>query len=256
MRLRTALAVGALAAAVALPAPDAAAVDRPPGAAAVDRPPDAAVAADTRQPRCGTPADKDFPVDTRVLGGPSVHHPGGGFEHWSVEISNTTGKPCRNIHPVIVFTARDRGLTPDRLMLEFHDPAAGRWLPADLERTSGEEVVAVLDEDGHGGFTVPGKASVTVRVRLALTADTPPNQVTVNAAIVQRRGDDGDWLGQSGDYRFAVLDDNGYGASVTRDELATTGSGSLIRLGAALGTVLLGGGTFALVARRLRAPGR
>ncbi|GGZ52458.1 hypothetical protein GCM10010387_53420 [Streptomyces inusitatus] len=250
MRLRTAFVVGAIATAVALPALPGA------PASAADRPPDAAVAADARQPRCGTPSVKDFPIATRIHGGPPVHHPGGGFEHWYVELANTTAAPCRNIHPVIVLAARDRGLTRERLMLEFYDPAVSRWLPADLETSGEDEVVAVLDESGAGGFTVPARAAVTVRVRLALTADTPPNQVTVNAAIVQRRGDDGDWLGESGDYRFAVLDDNGYGATVTRDELATTGPGSLLRLGAALAAVLLGGGASALVARRLRAHGR
>ncbi|MQS99368.1 hypothetical protein FF041_03860 [Streptomyces jumonjinensis] len=193
-------------------------------------------------------------MGTRLHGGPTVHHPGGGFGQWSVELVNTTDRPCRNIHPVLVFTARDRGLTPARLMLEFYDSAASRWWPAELETTSEGEVVAILDADGAGGLTVPGRAAVAVPVRLALTADTPPNQVTVNAAIVQRRGDDGDWVGESGDYRFAVLDDNGYGATVTRDELATTGNSSLLRLGAALGTVLLFGGVLALAARRLRFP--
>ncbi|MGW1979278.1 hypothetical protein [Streptomyces sp. NPDC001889] len=299
MRLRTALAVGALATAAALPAavapaPAAALQARPapaareagtlpvlralaPAPASVPRAPaplprEAAPGpapapgpvpfADTRLPRCGAASVKDFPIDTRIHAGPSVHHPGGGFERWSVELTNTTGATCRNIHPVLVFAARDRGLTPARLMLEFQQGTGGgagavpRWLPADLETTGEDEIVAVLDRDGAEGFTVPARASVTVPVRLALTADTPPNQVTVNAAVVQRRGDDGEWLGQSGDHRFAVLDDNGYGATVTRDELATTGSGSLLRLAAALGAVLLGGGALALVSRRLRSPGR
>ncbi|WP_194292591.1 hypothetical protein [Streptomyces katsurahamanus] len=235
---------------------------RRPGAAPSAHPLDAAPAAhpaahpvaDTRQPRCGAASAGRFPIGTRLHGGPTVHHPGGGFGQWSVELVNTTDRPCRNIHPVLVFTARDRGLTPARLMLEFYDSAASRWWPAELETTSEGEVVAILDADGAGGLTVPGRAAVAVPVRLALTADTPPNQVTVNAAIVQRRGDDGDWVGESGDYRFAVLDDNGYGATVTRDELATTGNSSLLRLGAALGTVLLFGGVLALAARRLHFP--
>ena len=68
---------------------------------------------------------------------------------------------------------------------------------------------AFADErSGFPGFTVgPGK-TLTVKVRLALTSDAVPNEVTANAAIVQRResdGDgDGDWIGQSDDYRFAI----------------------------------------------------
>lgn len=43
-----------------------------------------------------------------------------------------------------------------------------------------------------------------MKVRLALTPDAVPNEVTVNAAIVQRHGDDGDWVGQSNAYRFGI----------------------------------------------------
>ncbi|MFI1889147.1 hypothetical protein [Streptomyces jumonjinensis] len=264
LEVAPAVRVPGAAAPVRLPAHPLVAVPavRLPGKVRTVHPLDAAPAAhpaahpvaDTRQPRCGAASTGRFPIGTRLHGGPTVHHPGGGFGQWSVELVNTTDRPCRNIHPVLVFTARDRGLTPARLMLEFYDSAASRWWPAELETTSEGEVVAILDADGAGGLTVPGRAAVAVPVRLALTADTPPNQVTVNAAIVQRRGDDGDWVGESGDYRFAVLDDNGYGATVTRDELATTGNSSLLRLGAALGTVLLFGGVLALAARRLHFP--
>ncbi|MFD9715605.1 hypothetical protein [Streptomyces sp. NPDC059076] len=209
-----------------------------------------------RQPRCGTPSGKDFPIGTRIHGGPMVHHPGGGFEQWSVDLTNSTARACRNIHPVIVFAARDRGLNPSRLMLEFYDDRRARWQPAPLESTSEDELIGVLDSDGargdQGGFTVPAKATLAVRVRLSVTTDTPPNQVTVRAAVVQRRGGDGDWVGESDDYRFAVLDDPGDGATITREELATTGSTSLTRLAVALGTVLLGGAVLALVSRRLR----
>ncbi|WP_254710356.1 hypothetical protein [Streptomyces lunaelactis] len=205
-----------------------------------------------RAPTCGKASDPDFPIDTRLHGGPTVPHPGGGFQQWSVDLANPPGETCHNIHPVIIFTGRDRGLTADRITLEFYDDEAAVWRPADLETTSEDEVAGVLD-DGIPGLVVPAKKSVTVKVRLALAPDTPPNQVTVNAAIVQRQGDDGDWVGESGDYRFAVLDDDGSGAGVTLDELATTGTGSLLRLGAALGVVLLGGGALVLTARRLRA---
>ncbi|MEJ8635207.1 hypothetical protein [Streptomyces sp. MS2.AVA.5] len=211
-----------------------------------------AVRAPGDEPTCGAVAAKSFPIDSRIHGGPPVHHPGGGFEQWSVDLANTTAEPCRNIHPVIVFAARDRGLTPPRVTLEFYDEDASRWRPASLETTAEDEVVGVLDDGAFAGFAVPARATVTVRVRFALTADTPPNQVTVNAAVVQRRGDDGDWVGESGDYRFAVMDDDGSGLSVTRDELATTGTGALARLGMALGTIVLGSAVVVLASRKLR----
>lgn len=46
-----------------------------------------------------------------------------------------------------------------------------------------------------------------MKVRLALTADAVPNKVTVNAAVIQRHKDDGDWVGQSNDYPFRIQDD-------------------------------------------------
>ncbi|MFE0426600.1 hypothetical protein, partial [Streptomyces sp. NPDC058953] len=202
----------------------------------------------------GSASGGDFPIGTGFVGGPDVHHPGGGFEAWGVELTNTTGRECRQVHPVLVFAARDRGLTPDRMMLEFYDPGAARWRGAQLETSGDDEVVGVLGAQRAegGGFTVRAKSAVTVRVRLALTGETPPNQVTVNAAVVQRRGDDGDWVGESGDYRFAVLEDRGPGATVTRDELATTGTGSTLRLAAALGMVLAAGGVLLLISRGVR----
>lgn len=213
-----------------------------------------------RQPRCGDASAKDFPIGTRMHGGPPDLHPGGGFAQWSVELVNTTGRACRNIHPVLVFAGQERGLTPDRMVVEFSDDKSARWRPALLETTSEDEVIAVLDSDGahqdRGGFTVPERATLTVRVRLAVTSDTPPHAITVNAAVVQRRGDDGDWVGESDDYRLTVLGGDTPGTAVTRDELATTGSTSLPRLGAALGTVLAGGVALALVSRRLRSRDR
>jgi hypothetical protein len=207
-----------------------------------------------RQPTCGKAADPDFPIDTRVLGGASVHRAGGGFEPWSVELANTTGEACQNIHPVIIFTGRDPGLTPARITLEFYDDGAALWRPVVLETTAEGEVVGVLDGEGRfPGFAVPARKSVTAKVRLRLATDAPPNEVTVNAAVVQRQGDDGDWVGESGDYRFAVLggDDAGIDAGVAPDELAATGTGtgSLVLLGAAFGAVLLGSGALVLASR-------
>jgi hypothetical protein len=319
LALRAALAAtGALVPAVAAPAPAVAAPAQPaparaegptaPEAPRSDRAATASPVAATepRRPDCSSAAGRDFPLDTRIEDGPPVHSPGGGFELWSVTLTNTTARPCAGVHPVLVLTGRDRGLTPERVLLEYYDEGASRWRPAEVEHTAEDELVAVLGTGrdggdttgtgqaldgtassaapvrtpalrahpsppprppspspslsgpgGHGnadgGFHVAGRATVRVKVRLALTADTPPNQVTVNAAVVQRRGDDGDWVGESDDYRFAVVRDYGTGTRVTDDELATTGPGSLLRLGIALGAVALGGGGLVLVSRTLRA---
>ncbi|MER5460765.1 hypothetical protein ABT010_08745 [Streptomyces sp. NPDC002668] len=224
----------------------------PPRTAAVPVPvPGAGKPAD-QQPTCGKVSDPDFPIDTRIHGGPTAHRPGGGFQEWSVDLANTTGESCRSIHPVMIFSGRDSGLTAARVALEFYDDLTARWRPVALETTAEDEVVGVLD-GGFPGFVVPARKSVTVKVRVALAADTPPNQVTVNAAIVQRQGDDGDWVGESGDYHFAVVDGDGSGATDTPDELAATGIGPPLRLSAALGAVLLCSGALVLASRRLRA---
>ncbi|MDV5145987.1 hypothetical protein R1T08_17670 [Streptomyces sp. SBC-4] len=55
-----------------------------------------------------------------------------------------------------------------------------------------------------GGFAVPSGRTLTVPVRLAFRDDTAPDEVVVSAAVVQRRGADGDWVGASGDYRLTV----------------------------------------------------
>lgn len=277
MTARLAARLAAHPAAIAAPAaaPSAPPTDKPggsPAATALPAKPENRPAG--RQPTCGKAADPDFPIETRVHGGPPVHHAGGGFEPWSVDLANTTGEACRNIHPVIIFTGRDPGLTPARIRLEFYDDEAALWRPVALETTAEGEVVGVLDGDGRfPGFAVPAQKSVTAKVRLRLAADAPPNQVTVFAAIVQRQGDDGEWVGESGDYPFAVLGDDGSGidagidAGVTPDELATapdelatapdelattgtgTGTGSLLLLGAAFGAVLLGSGALMLASR-------
>jgi hypothetical protein len=54
----------------------------------------------------------------------------------------------------------------------------------------------------------PG-ATLSVKVRLAVTSDAVANDVVAHAAVVQRQGDDGDdgdWVGQSNDYRFRILE--------------------------------------------------
>ncbi|MGX1954486.1 peptidase [Streptomyces anulatus] len=69
--------------------------------------------------------------------------------------------------------------------------------------------------DGFLGFTVPAGETVSVRVRMAFTSDTDPGPVTAHAAVVQRRHqdkakgggrEDGEWVGESEDYAFVIVD--------------------------------------------------
>lgn len=41
-------------------------------------------------------------------------------------------------------------------------------------------------------------------LRLGFAGDAPEGPVTVNVTAVQKRGGDGAWVGESGDYTFAV----------------------------------------------------
>ncbi|MFD3483374.1 hypothetical protein [Streptomyces sp. NPDC058665] len=77
-----------------------------------------------------------------------------------------------------------------------------------LEKSDEDETIAVL-EGGFSGFAVPAGGTVTVRAKLAFTAAADANRIVANAATVQRRGGDGDWVGESNDYRFSVGDANG-----------------------------------------------
>lgn len=240
MRLRNVTALGATVAVAVLGLTAAAPVD---GTGAFE-----AVAPD-RQPTCGNPSAADFPIRTRISGGPAAYRPGGGFHTWNVELTNTTAEPCGNIHPVIVFTDRARALKPGQIQLEFYEGGGGRQYPVAIEETEEQELVGVLDDGGDRfrGFTVPPGRTVTVPVRLAFTSDARPDAVTANAAIVQRRGGDGDWVGESADYRFTLVDEEP--ASEFAEELPRTGRNVLIVAGASVLAFLLGAGTLSLAGR-------
>ncbi|MEV3858526.1 hypothetical protein AB0J38_29955, partial [Streptomyces sp. NPDC050095] len=210
-------------------------------------------AAASREPTCQVAPDSgDFPIESTIHKGPNTYHPGGGYQQWSLDLTNTTGTSCGNIHPVLVFVDQKRQLKPAQIQLEFFDGT--RWRPVPFEKTDQDENVGVFD-DGFPGFSVgPGK-TVTVKIRLAFTSDTLPNHVVASAALVQRHDDDGDWVGESNDYPFDIAQDgdgNGTGSAFA-DELAKTGpSGSLLGLGASAGAFLLGGGALVVGSRRLR----
>ncbi|MGJ7418064.1 hypothetical protein AB9128_19695, partial [Streptomyces cinereoruber] len=153
-------------------------------------------------PGCGVPDDEAFPLDTRIHGGPSGYTAGGPFQDWRLDLTNTTGSPCSGIHPVLVLTDRDRVLRPEQIRFEFYDAGAARWHPVAFQETSEAENVGVFTD--FGGFAVPAGETLTVPVRLAFRAGTAPGEVLVNAAIIQRRGADGDWIGDSGAYRLTI----------------------------------------------------
>ncbi|GAA2799091.1 hypothetical protein [Streptomyces showdoensis] len=126
------------------------------------------------------------------------------------------------------------------------------------------------------GFAVPAHGILTVPVRLAFRADTAPDQVVVNAAVVQRRGDDGDWVGESGDYTLTVGPADptdptdpaprrdpapadparptppGAAPVPVRPELAHTGRESALRAAPASLALLGAGAALVLLARRHR----
>ncbi|MFJ8191394.1 hypothetical protein ACIQ8D_16700 [Streptomyces sp. NPDC096094] len=161
-------------------------------------------------PACTAPDDHTFPLTTRIHGGPAGYEAGGGYGTWYLDLTNTTSRTCEGIHPVVVLVDEKRALEPAQPRLEFYDGARPR--PVAFETTDRDELIGAFGEegavgaggDGFPGFTVgPGK-TLTVKVRLAITSDTAPGEVTANAAVVQRRGGDGEWIGQSNDYRFRI----------------------------------------------------
>lgn len=161
--------------------------------------PAAAVQADAA---CAASGDRAFPLATRIHGGPGAYEAGGGPGTWYLDLTNSTSRTCTALHPVVVLVDDKRVLKPSQPKLEFYDGA--RALPVGFESTDAQELVGVLDAKGFGGFTVPPGRTVTVKLRLSLAADAAPDQVSAKAAVVQRRGDDGDWVGESNDYRFTI----------------------------------------------------
>ncbi|MEU5435675.1 hypothetical protein AB0G73_20175 [Streptomyces sp. NPDC020719] len=263
MRLRNALAIG-MTAATALSGTSAATADESEprgrhGHASL-------FAAD--QPVCGDKNGPDFPFATRIHGGPAEYHPGDGAQVWYVDLTNTTARTCRNIHPVVVLVDRDRTLRNSQAKMEFYDTAAGHPHPVPFERTDEDEHIGVFD-DGFPGFVIGAGQTVTVKVRLGFTADTRANEITVNAAIVQRRGDNGEWVGESGGYRFGIAPPGAAAATPPSSQLAELGdpdeldelgeladSGSRAPLGpgaaGAAGALVLGGGALVIGSRRVR----
>ncbi|WAZ22003.1 hypothetical protein STRCI_003216 [Streptomyces cinnabarinus] len=206
---------------------------------------------------CTASDGRSFPLSTRIRGGPGSYESGGGYGTWYLELSNETGRTCRDVHPVVVLVDERRALTPAQPRLEFY--VGDRTHPVRFETTDEDELVGAFD--GFPGFTVGPRATVTVKVRLSVTSDALPNRVTANAAVVQRHDDDGDWIGQSNDYRFGIdtepdtpLDPrSSTGATppplAFTNELARTGTPTTA-VAAGLATLLTIGGALLILRRR------
>ncbi|MFI8363983.1 hypothetical protein ACIGD1_27950 [Streptomyces sp. NPDC085612] len=245
MRLRKALALTAVltAALAAVTAPTAGADIGNGGGA---RP--APALPSRAQASCGDGKAAAFPIGARIRGGPAVYRTGGEPQTWYLDLTNTTNSRCTAIHPVVVLTDQARTLRPAHLRMEFDAP--GGTFPASLERSDRDEIIAVFDGgDAFPGYTVGPGGSLTVKVALAFAPDAPTGEVVADAALVQRKGDDGDWVGESGGYRFTVADDedDAYGGG----SLAHTGPREWA-YGAGAVTALAAGGGLLLGARRLR----
>ncbi|MEU7136811.1 hypothetical protein [Streptomyces sp. NPDC046261] len=231
--------------------------------------------ADTPQPHCGDPHSAQFPITSRLSGGPEVYARGAAPQTWQLELRNATAAECRAVHPVAVLADKGRALEPGHFHLDFYDPGSSRWLPVAFERTDEAENVGVLDgrspgSPGFPGFDVPPHGAVTVPLRLTFTDEAPQGPVTANVTAVQKRGDDGAWVGESDDYTFAVEQaapaarpestartapaDGGAGRHDDDPPpvLADTGDSlPLFGLGAAACALLAGGSALLLGARRL-----
>lgn len=262
MRLRTAVAAGATTAAIV----SASTLLGPAGMAAVPLPP--APAGSALAPYCGDLDSPGFPIETRVHGGPEAYPAGGDWQNWNLDLRNTTSRECRMIHPVVVLVDQDRRLTREQIGLEFYDGAERRWRAVGFETTDQDEHIGVFDGGGFEGFTVEPHRTLTVKVRMRFAARTVEDRMRATVAVVQRRNDDGDWVGESNDYDFGIsrtADDGGRHArppapgvarehppAATADALAHTGTRAPIWL-AALGSACVAGGAAMLRGTRRRA---
>ncbi|MFE3471666.1 peptidase [Streptomyces bacillaris] len=201
----------------------------------------AAVAADAaageEQPVCGDPDAKEFPIEARVQDAPRTYVSGGGYGTWFLDLTNTTDTACGALHPVLVLSDGERRLTADQIQLKFSEPGrtdtehratwettdrheqigvfGGSGPGSDSDSGLGSDSNSGSDSDDFLGFTVPAGGTISVRVRMAFASETGPARVTAHAAVVQRRHqdkakgggrEDGDWVGESGAYRFVVVD--------------------------------------------------
>ncbi|NBM16779.1 hypothetical protein [Streptomyces sp. GC420] len=209
---------------------------------------------------CGDPDSVRFPLAARIPGdAPDTYTAGGSRRTWTVELHNTTDEACRAIHPVVVLVDQHRAMRPEQIRLEYYAPDVHTWRPVPLETSDQDEYIGVLG-DGFPGFVVPPSDTVPVRLRMGFGPEAVAGdgawRVRATVAAVQRRRDDGDWVGESDDYAFTVAREE-RADSDSSPELAATGRPSPAVLAAlASAAVLLGLlGEFLRRARGGGAPG-
>ncbi|MEW1630050.1 peptidase [Streptomyces sp. NPDC089173] len=179
--------------------------------------------ADGEQAACGDPGAKEFPIETRIQDAPRTYASGGGHGTWFLDLTNTTDTACHALHPVLVLSDEDRELTADQIRLTFSEAGRpGAEHRVSWETTDRHEQIGVFGgapestaADDFLGLTVPAGATVSVRVEMAFTSAAGPGRITAHAAVVQRHHqdkakgggrEDGDWVGESGAYRFVIVD--------------------------------------------------
>ncbi len=159
-------------------------------------------------------AAEPFPVTARLLGGPPAYTAGAAPRELRVELENTSHDPLRDVHPVLVFVDRGRALAAEQIRLEYRAPApvagAGStpdrvWRPVAVEHTDNDENIAVVGGEDGPGTTLPPGRKVAIALRLRFTAAASAGPVTASATVMERRGRDGDWVGESAGYDFDVL---------------------------------------------------
>lgn len=189
-------------------------------------------AAEAESAACGGRNAPDFPIEAHLRDGPDQYARGGGWRGWHLELRNATDTGCRAIHPIAVLIDEARELRPRHIGFEFLDPSAeggATWRAVSFQTTDEDENIGVFDNSHFKGFTVPAHKTVDVQVRTRFTEDAPEGPVTANAIAVQRRANDGDWVGQSNDYAFHI------GPAAT-GAASGTGSGAGTEAGAGTGT--------------------
>ncbi|MFI2030878.1 hypothetical protein [Streptomyces buecherae] len=213
------VAVSPVAASVVVVALAAALLGAAPAAAPAAAAPAGRVAA--LAPECGDASDADFPIGTTLHAGPGAYRAGDDWRHWRLDLRNTTRVACAAIHPVALFADQGHALRPGHLRVEFRDPYAPggqRWRAVRFEATDQDENVGVFDGGSRRvvnggstrevprfkGFTVPARETLTVRVRVRFAADAPTGPASAAVTAMQRQHQDGDWVGQSGTYRFTI----------------------------------------------------
>ncbi|WP_335941162.1 hypothetical protein [Streptomyces sp. PTD5-9] len=200
-------------------------------------------AAEDGRPGCADPGEGASPIRVRVHGGSGTYASGGGYGSWFLDLTNTTNRTCRAVHPVLVLVDEERRLTPEQIQVVFSEPdrpdmehrvswrtvdgdehigVLGGGSPSDGEGDgAGEDDGTAVGTGAFGGFTVPAGRTVTVRIRMAFTSDTRPGRFTAGAAIARRAPasdggtgtvggrdeDDERWGAASGGYSFAIVDD-------------------------------------------------